>query len=216
MYADSPDQPLHVGYLDDLGGTKRTVRFRGKEQNLHDLWDTGLLETEGSVKVLTNQINQEFPISRNLRWLAGSATAWANESLAITATLVYPVPEPKEITAQYADAGVPILRQRRVSRALLPFRSAVSNPSVNPVVKPTSWRSAVAARHGGSRTAAGEAAPKSRTRRLPVRELLLTAAPALPQFRRRSCSISLASRSLVAAQSSSPVSAVSRMRRFGK
>ena len=38
--------PLHVGFLDDVGGTKTKVTFRGKTQTLHELWDTGMLDTE--------------------------------------------------------------------------------------------------------------------------------------------------------------------------
>jgi hypothetical protein len=44
-------QPLHVGFLDDAGGTKTTVMFRGKQQKLHELWDAGIPNTEqGSAK----------------------------------------------------------------------------------------------------------------------------------------------------------------------
>jgi S1/P1 Nuclease len=38
--------PLHVGFLDDLGGTKTKVTFQGKTQTLHELWDAGMLDTE--------------------------------------------------------------------------------------------------------------------------------------------------------------------------
>ena len=39
--------PLHVGFLDDLGRTKTRVTFQGKAQTLHELWDAGMLATEG-------------------------------------------------------------------------------------------------------------------------------------------------------------------------
>lgn len=38
-------QPLHVGFTDDHGGIATKVTFDGKEQLLHELWDTGLLDT---------------------------------------------------------------------------------------------------------------------------------------------------------------------------
>ena len=37
-------QPLHIGNASDWGGNKITVQWRGKETNLHALWDYGMLE----------------------------------------------------------------------------------------------------------------------------------------------------------------------------
>jgi S1/P1 Nuclease len=48
-------QPLHVGFLDDIGGTKTKVTLEGKTQTLHELWDTGILETEkGTALAMAN------------------------------------------------------------------------------------------------------------------------------------------------------------------
>ena len=38
-------QPLHAGFAEDRGGNSE-VRFNGREENLHSLWDTALLEME--------------------------------------------------------------------------------------------------------------------------------------------------------------------------
>jgi nuclease S1 len=35
--------PLHVGILDDAGGTKTKVTFEGRVQPLHELWEAGIL-----------------------------------------------------------------------------------------------------------------------------------------------------------------------------
>ena len=37
-------QPLHVGDRGDRGGNDVKVLWRGKETNLHAVWDTGLIE----------------------------------------------------------------------------------------------------------------------------------------------------------------------------
>ena len=64
------DQPLHVGFLDDAGGTKTVVTFRGKQQKLHQLWDTGILESEqDSAKTLATRLDEELPVKKHLRWL---------------------------------------------------------------------------------------------------------------------------------------------------
>ena len=36
-------QPLHAGFLSDLGGNRISVSFRGSNTNLHSLWDSGLI-----------------------------------------------------------------------------------------------------------------------------------------------------------------------------
>ena len=52
-------QPLHVGFLDDLGGTTTKVTFNGKEQTLHELWDSGILATEkGSARQMAEQLDR--------------------------------------------------------------------------------------------------------------------------------------------------------------
>ena len=54
-------QPLHIGFLDDAGGTKTLVTFRGKQQKVHQLWDSGILQIEqGSADELAVRLDQEF------------------------------------------------------------------------------------------------------------------------------------------------------------
>jgi len=36
-------QPLHVGFIGNLGGNKLTGKFMGKSTNLHSLWDSGMI-----------------------------------------------------------------------------------------------------------------------------------------------------------------------------
>ena len=39
-------QPLHDGFEEDRGGNSVDVRFNGRKENLHSLWDTALVELE--------------------------------------------------------------------------------------------------------------------------------------------------------------------------
>jgi hypothetical protein len=39
-------QPLHAGFAEDRGGNSIDVRFNGRKENLHSLWDTVLVELE--------------------------------------------------------------------------------------------------------------------------------------------------------------------------
>jgi S1/P1 Nuclease len=106
-------QPLHVGFTDELGGTKLQVSFQGKQQTLHELWDTGLIETEkGSAKEIAKRLDEKVSAEDRKSWEAGTPTDWANESLALTASYVYPLPESHQISEEYAKRALPILHKR--------------------------------------------------------------------------------------------------------
>ena len=82
---------------DDLGGTKTKVTFNGKEQTLHELWDSGILATEeGSARQMAQRLDEEVADDDRKTWEAGTPKEWADESLAITTAYVYPLPEFKE------------------------------------------------------------------------------------------------------------------------
>jgi nuclease S1 len=105
--------PLHVGFLDDMGVTKVKVTFEGKAQTLHELWDTGILQTEtGSARAIAKRLDQECSADDRIAWQAGTPAEWANESLALTIAYVYPIPESHEISATYVQRALPILYKR--------------------------------------------------------------------------------------------------------
>jgi hypothetical protein len=65
--------PLHVGLLDDLGGTKTKVTFQGKEQTLHELWDAGMLETENETpQAMAKLLDEECDPHDRTVWQAGT------------------------------------------------------------------------------------------------------------------------------------------------
>ena len=107
--------PLHVGFLDDLGGTKTKVTFQGKAQTLHELWDSGMLNTEnGTPRAMAKLLDEECDPNDRIAWQAGTPTDWANESLSLTIEYVYPLPESHEIGEEYVKRAMPILHRRLV------------------------------------------------------------------------------------------------------
>jgi len=106
-------QPLHVGFLDDVGGTKTRVTFEGKTQTLHELWDSGILQTEtGSAQAIAKRLDEECSADERNAWQSGTPAGWANESLALTIEYVYPLPGSHEIRDDYAKRALPILHKR--------------------------------------------------------------------------------------------------------
>ncbi len=75
-------QPLHAGFAEDRGGNSVEVRFNGRKENLHSLWDTALVELEqgtpaeiamriqatGLAKIVSNGSKAPRQIGRSNRW----------------------------------------------------------------------------------------------------------------------------------------------------
>lgn len=106
-------QPLHIGFLDDAGGTVTEVTLEGKTQTLHELWDDGMLQTEkGTAQAMAKQLDEGFGTDNQTAWQSGTPSDWANESLTLTIEYVYPIPETHEISEEYVKRAVPILHRR--------------------------------------------------------------------------------------------------------
>jgi len=99
-------QPLHVGFIGNLGGNKLTGKFMGKSTNLHSLWDSGLInvvldqrfgKNENSfADYLWNRINGDWK-SQVPSWKSCSGSApfeacpdqWADESSLLACDYCY-------------------------------------------------------------------------------------------------------------------------------
>jgi nuclease S1 len=82
-------QPLHAGFAEDRGGNSVDVRFNGRKENLHSLWDTALVELEqGTPSEIATRIQTTVTSQDHQQWQQGNAADWALESLAIVRTQV--------------------------------------------------------------------------------------------------------------------------------
>ncbi len=107
-------QPLHVGYADDEGGKRITVRYYGQPMTLHRYWDLGLIDHKtGSVGELAELLRKR-PDQAPRGWSPLDTYGWTNESFALTRNFAYPpvrtIDEEFErrswqVTLQQLDAG---------------------------------------------------------------------------------------------------------------
>jgi hypothetical protein len=98
-------------YIDK--GDSEKVSFRGKVQTLHEVWDSGILETEeGSAKQIAKRLDEKITDDDRKACQSGTPKDWANESIAINTRYVYPLPENHEFSEEYAKRAVPILHKR--------------------------------------------------------------------------------------------------------
>lgn len=83
-------QPLHVGNGRDQGGNLCRLSFHGKNSNLHELWDEGMIDfTRLSFTELAAFVGQGRTVSEIKTWESGSVLDWARESKELRNT-IYP------------------------------------------------------------------------------------------------------------------------------
>ena len=106
-------QPLHAGYRKDKGGNDIPVIFQGRKMNLHQLWDSGVLESEGgSAAEIANRMNSRLTSDKIKAWETGSPSTWAFESFTYARSCAYKIPEDGKITEEYQKRAMPIMEQR--------------------------------------------------------------------------------------------------------
>jgi hypothetical protein len=73
--------PLHAGYLDDRGGNDITVKWFGQPNNLHWVWDRGLINKQQfSFTELADKLNA-MPPGIKTQFQQGGVMQWLDEAL---------------------------------------------------------------------------------------------------------------------------------------
>lgn len=115
-------QPLHVGKCCDKGGNEVKVKWFGKDQNLHSVWDSALVDDEQlSFTELAAKLRRHTSNDDVIRWWDINPRDWISESAQIRET-VYPAMPPKgakkgepavpELSYSYVYKFTPVMEQR--------------------------------------------------------------------------------------------------------
>jgi hypothetical protein len=112
-------QPLHVADNGDEGGNMRRVIFRGRPDNLHWVWDTGLLQHIGrNPAAFAAELEGRITPQDKAEWQKGSIEDWVMEGHRLAQTVAYgdlgnenPAPMTPEYERQ-ADAVIELQLQR--------------------------------------------------------------------------------------------------------
>ena len=105
-------QPLHTGYADDKGANEVQVRFRGRGTNVHQLWDSGMLEERGRpVAMMVDDLaRRPPPVGVDLAWSENAPVRWAEESCALIPGM-YPKVR-RKIDAAFVARGLHLIEAR--------------------------------------------------------------------------------------------------------
>ncbi len=83
-------QPLHCEDNHDKGGNTQTVIFKDHPDNLHWVWDTGLVEEINyDPRSLAGELEREMTSAQRASWQTGSLESWVLESHRLAQTVAY-------------------------------------------------------------------------------------------------------------------------------
>ncbi|MBD2716061.1 S1/P1 nuclease [Microvirga sp. STR05] len=106
-------QPLHAGHADDKGGNDIKVKYRGKDTNMHSLWDSGLIDYQG-LTYSEMATKYDGPIRRQQvrKWQAASPESWFWESYQASEQVYRSAPANGDIDYNYYPAHSEMMKQR--------------------------------------------------------------------------------------------------------
>lgn len=106
-------QPLHTGHAEDKGGNDIKMTYRGKDTNLHSLWDSGLLDYQGLTYTELGQQYSPVPTSLAKTWQATADPAeWLFESYTLAGQLYTEAAQNPNPDFRYYPAHAGIVKQR--------------------------------------------------------------------------------------------------------
>jgi hypothetical protein len=106
-------QPMHTGRAEDKGGNDIKMTYRGKDTNLHSLWDSGLLDYQGLTYTELGTQYSAVPAPLMKSWQATTSPAeWLFESYTIAGQLYAEAAQMPNIDYRYYPAHASIVKQR--------------------------------------------------------------------------------------------------------
>ncbi|GAA3994563.1 S1/P1 nuclease [Hymenobacter fastidiosus] len=106
-------QPLHAGHAEDKGGNDIKVKFRGKETNLHSLWDSGLLDYQGlTYTEMADQYDRQLRGRQVRQWQQTPMEQWFWESYQSSEQIYKEAPTGTDIDYNYYPAHAELMKQR--------------------------------------------------------------------------------------------------------
>ena len=103
-------QPMHMGHFSDLGGNKWIVKFFNRDNNLHSVWDSSILESahKWSYTEWQNQIDRITPELEN-ELVTGTITDWAKETHELATSVYNSTPQSYNISYDYVAEWAPTI-----------------------------------------------------------------------------------------------------------
>lgn len=104
-------QPLHCENDHDRGGNERRVIFHAHRDNLHWVWDVGLLnDLNRNADSLAEELERKITAQDRAAWSRGSVKDWAMQSHRLAQTVAYrDLSDPPVINRMYEQEVDPVV-----------------------------------------------------------------------------------------------------------
>lgn len=112
-------QPMHMGHLSDLGGNRVKVKFFGRDNNLHAVWDGSIVESahKWSYSEWADQLDR-LPEEQEVVVIGGNIDDWAKHSLGYAATIYNETPEGTSLSYNEVARWAPVVEEQLLSGGL--------------------------------------------------------------------------------------------------
>jgi hypothetical protein len=105
-------QPMHVSRAEDQGGNTIQLQYNGEATNLHSLWDSKLIGTEGkSFEQMAVDYDKATP-AQIAQWQKDPLMKWLWESYQITTKLYAEIEQNNDVGEDYYKSHIGIVNQR--------------------------------------------------------------------------------------------------------
>ena len=107
-------QPMHISRAEDQGGNTIQLSYNGKGTNLHSVWDSKLLDTQGLTYEQVAEKYDHVSAAQIKQWQREPLMKWIWESYGISSKLYaeIDVMNGRSINDSYYQAHLPIVQQR--------------------------------------------------------------------------------------------------------
>lgn len=107
-------QPMHVGHASDLGGNRWSVKYFGKDSNLHSIWDSSLPESahKWTYTEWAQQIDRLNETQSSAIVEGGNPAKWAKETFNICTEVYSRTPEGSKISYDYVAGWAPFVEDQ--------------------------------------------------------------------------------------------------------
>ncbi|RAJ78989.1 S1/P1 nuclease [Chitinophaga dinghuensis] len=107
-------QPMHISRKEDKGGNTIQLNYEGKGTNLHSLWDSKLIATQGlNYEQFASKLERVRP-AKIKKWQRDPMMQWLWESYQISSQLYAEVDAMKgrSIGKEYYEQHIPVINER--------------------------------------------------------------------------------------------------------
>jgi len=106
-------QPMHLGHQSDLGGNRWVVKYFGRENKLHSIWDGSLVESAHKWSYTEWQQQIDRADEATIEALtAGTLDDWGRETYTIAGEVYDSTPEGSEVSYDYIARWTPTIEQQ--------------------------------------------------------------------------------------------------------